>query len=373
MGTFSLISSDSHVVEPPDVWTDRIDTKFKDRAPVMIYGEGSDWWYIDGQKTNSCQAGTQTGVRFVNPETLKALDKWENVRPGAYIPDEHIKDLDLDGVDGTILYPTEGLFVYRVPDVQLVTAICAAYNDWLAEFCSAYPDRIKGIAMINVDDIPEAVKELHRARKIGLAGAMITVYPTEDKSYDLPDYDPFWAASQDLDMPLSLHSATNRPSEGGVFQDQAAVKPEYFCTMDHWVRMSIARMIFSEVFVRFPKLKVGCIEHELGWIPYYLQQLDYTYSQRAHRLQGWPRFKEGVFPSHFWYHNIFVGFQEDTRGIRERHIIGVDNLLWGNDYPHAESTFPRTREILDRIFEDVPADDRQKIVAGNAARLYHFE
>ena len=373
MGDYRIISSDSHVVEPPDVWTDRMAPKFGDRTPRLVSEGDVDWWYVDGMKTNSCQVGSQAGVRFEDPEHIKTLDKWENVRPGGYIPQEHVKDMDLDGVDGNILYPTQGLFFYHVPGSELLSAMCVAYNDWLAEFCSSYSDRMKGIAMLNVDDIPVAIKEMERARKMGLAGALITVYPPEDRSYDEPEYGPLWAAAQDLDMPISLHSFTNRPGPGQEMKDTATIRPAVFASFDHWVRVSIAHMIFSRVFERFPGLKVGSVEHELSWIPFFLDQMDYSYTQRAHRETGWHRFKKGMIPSDFWHSNVFASFQEDGRGIRDRHTIGVDNLMWGSDYPHPESTFPRTGQILDRVFEGVPADEKAKIISGNASKLYHFD
>ena len=134
----------------------------------------------------------------------------EEVPLGGYIPEEHIKDMDLDGVDVSIVYPTVGLFLYGVPDSELLTTNCGIYNDWVGEFCSAIPKRLKGIAMLNVDDVGEAAKELERCAKMGFVGAMITVYPPEERSYDKPEYEPLWAAAQGLGMPLS----PNPPKDG---------------------------------------------------------------------------------------------------------------------------------------------------------------
>ena len=372
MSTYKILSSDSHVIEPPDLWSSRIESRFRDRAPHVVSEETGDWWYIDGQRTNSFQGGTQAGMRFEHPEELRMAGEWEDVRAGGYIPDERIKDLDLDGVCGDVIYPTEGLLIYNVRDSQLLSAICHAYNDWVAEFCSAYPDRLKAIAMINVDDIEEAIKELQRTQRMGLVGAMITVYPPEQKSYDRPEYEPFWATAQDLGVPLSLHIATGRPGPGQEVQDPTNVRPAFLATADHWVRVSLAHMIFSGVFERYPQLKVLSVEHELAWVPFSLDQLDYTYTQRAPRGGGWHKFKESMLPSDFFHRNIFLSFQEDGRGIRDRSVIGVDHLLWGSDYPHTESTFPKSKEILESILEDVPEEEKIKIAGGNTARLYHF-
>ena len=177
MPGYRIISSDSHVYEPADLWTTRIEPKFRDRAPHIVPMEDGDWWFADGEKIVSVFGGAQTGVRFEEPEKLTRKDRFENVRLGGYIPEEHVKDMDTDGVDVNIVYPTVGLMLYLVPDSELLSAAFRAYNDWLAEFCKPFPDRLKGIGMLNLDEVAVGVKELERCAKIGLPGAMITVYP----------------------------------------------------------------------------------------------------------------------------------------------------------------------------------------------------
>ncbi len=365
MSDYKVVSSDSHVVEPPDLWVDRIDAKYKDRAPRLVAEEDGDWWYIDGRKTDSIGENVQAELRFTNPEALTTVDRFENVRPGGYIPDEFVKDLDIDGVAGAVVYPS--IFAaWGVADSTFLSAIFHTYNDWLAEFCQSHPDRIKGIAMINVDDIQEGVKELKRTHKNGLTGAMITTFPLEDKPYDLPDYEPLWATAEEMQIPLSLHLNTNRdltPNE--------EIKQYVFTVMDYWVRVSLANIIYSGVFERHPNLKIGAVEHEVAWAPYFIQQLDFNYSQRPHR-EGYHKLKEGAMPSDYFRQNVFISFQEDALGLRDRNFIGRNGLMWGNDYPHEEGTFPRSRQVLEEILAGIPEEDQRKIAWENAARLYHF-
>ena len=373
MASYRIISSDNHVFEPADLWESRIEPKYRDQAPRVVREEnGGDWWVCEGIRSTPAAAGAQAGLRFEEPEKLSNYDRIENVRPGGYIPEEHVKDLDLDGVDVSIIYPTVGLTLYSVADGGLVTAIFRTYNDWLAEFCKSFPDRIKGIAMVNIDDVQSGIKELERCEKMGLAGAMITVYPPEDRSYDSPEYEPLWATAQDLGVPLSLHIGTNRPGPGQEFVDLRSLRPAFFANVDHWVRMSLAHMIYSGVFERFPKLQVGSIEMELSWVPHFLDRMDYNYTQRAPG-DNWYRYKEDMLPSDYFHRNVFLGFQEDALGIRDRQIIGVDNLLWGSDYPHFESTFPKSQQILDEILVDCTEEEKAKIVGGNSARVYHLD
>ena len=372
MSTHGVISSDSHIIEPPDLWAGRMESKYRDRAPRIIREEGVDWWYCDDMQLVSVFQGSQPEIRFEEPEKLIWKDTMENVRPGGYIPEEHVRDMDIDGVDLSILYPSAGLVLYLLPDNDLLTAVFSAYNSWLAEFCSAAPNRLKGIAMLNSDDVPSCVVELQRCAKLGLAGGMITSYPPPGMTYDLPQYEPLWAAASDLQMPLGLHLATNRPGNNNEFTgDFDAVSPSLLCNADLWVRMSLSDMIYSGVFERHPKLRVGSIEQELSWVPHFLERLDYTYTQRVPR-KSMPRFKEDMLPSDYFHRNIFLSFQEDGLGIKLRDIIGVDNLLWGSDYPHQESTFPRSREILDRILSECSFEEKAKISAGNASRIYHL-
>jgi predicted TIM-barrel fold metal-dependent hydrolase len=367
-----VISSDSHVFEPPDLWTTRIDGKFRDRAPTMRRVGGTDQLFVEGdQMIAGIGLISNAGARFDAPETISAFGRFDDVHVGGYDPDEHIRDMKLDGVSGEVLYPSQGLFCFKIADSELMSATFRAYNDWLADFCVTNPDRLKGQAMINLDDVQDGIKELERAAKMGLVGAMITEYPQEDRRYDSPEYLPFWAAAQDLNMPLSLHTATQREgrsrSAGATsVRDASARSTKVFLPAK-----SICDMIFSGVFERFPRLKVAVVEFELSWVPYLLDSMDYTYHERHEEASY--RFKDGLRPSDFFHRHVYLSFQEDGVGIRLRDIIGVDSLMWGSDYPHAESTFPKSREILDQILEGVPQEERAKIVGSNAATLYNFD
>ena len=373
MSSYSVISADNHVFEPADLWATRADPKIRDRAPHVVSHEDGDWWVCDGHKVLGVGFGTQVGRRFEAPEKLSTRDTFDNVRPGGFIPEEHVKDLDIDGVERTILYPTVGLLLHSVPDGELLTSVFSTYNTWLGEFCKPFPNRLDGIAMLNVDDVPSAVKELERSRKMGLIGAMITVYPPEERHYGLPEYDSLWAAAQDLQMPLSLHAGTVRHPPDKPFSQLNTLGPNAFVNMEHWVRESLTHIIFGGVFDRYPKLMVGAIEHELSWVPNFLDRMDYTYNERLFNDELWDRFKSDMLPSDYFHRNVFLGFQEDALGIRLRDIIGVDKLQWGSDYPHHESTFPRSREILEEILADCTEEEKAKIAGGNAARLYNLE
>ena len=371
MGKYRIISADSHIVETPDLWTDRIEPKWKDRAPHMVHEDDGDWWYCDDYFVAGLAAGgAQAGTRFDDPDSLTRADFLDRLPLGGYIPDEAIKDMDTDGVDVSLLYPTIGLLLYRIPDSDLLTAIFHAYNDWIGEFCGAHPARLKGIGMLNADDIPSALKELERCANMGLTGAMISVYPHESRPYSLPEYEPLWATAEDMRIPLAFHIGTNRPGPGQVFSTRDEQRgAHFFVNVDHWPRVSLTHIIFNGVLERHPNLRMVVVEHELSWVPHFLERMDYNYMQRPREISPY-RFKDDTKPSDFFHSNVFIGVTEDALGLSDRHIIGVDNILWGSDYPHPETSFPKSQEIIEAIMAGCTEEEKAKMVGGNTARVY---
>jgi predicted TIM-barrel fold metal-dependent hydrolase len=367
-----ILSSDSHVFEPPDLWQTRIDRAFRDRAPRMLRIDGGDQIVVEAdQVLSGIGLISNAGARFEAPETISGNARFEDVQRGGYDPDQHLADMRLDGVAGEVLYPSQGLFYFRVADPALMSAIFRAYNDWLAEFCRTDPSRLKGIAMINLDDVESAIQELERTARLGLAGAMITEYPLEDRRYDQSEYEPFWAAAEALGMPLSLHTATRRQGKIRGAGARTLRDASSRATKAFYPALSMCDMIFAGVFERHPKLTLAIVEFELSWAPHLLTTMDYTYRERHE--EAIYRFQDGLRPSDFFHRNVVLSFQEDAVGIRLRDVIGVDNMMWGSDYPHSESTFPRSRKILAEILVGVPEDEQARIVGGNTARVYGFD
>ena len=371
MGDELVISSDSHVFEPPDLWTERIDSKFRGREPIIRRVGNEDHIIVEGDlKLGGIGLISGAGTRFEAPENVSFEGRLEDVHRSGYDPEEHIRDMKIDGVAGEILYPSLGLFFFTIEDSALLSAAFRTYNDWLSEFCNTNPDRLKGIAMVNLDDVDDGINELTRAAKMGLVGAMISERPMEERRYDAAEYEPFWAAAQDLNMPLSLHTATSRGTR--PIEPDVTVRVASFRAMKVVLpAVSLCDMIYAGGFERYPNLKVPIVEFELAWAAHLLNTMDYTYIERPQ--EALYRFKGDALPSDFFHNNVYLSFQEDAVGIRLRDVIGVDQLMWGSDYPHSESTFPRSREIIDNIFAGVPQDEKAKIVGSNVARLYQFD
>ncbi len=202
---------------------------------------------------------------------------------------------------------------------------------------------------------------------------MITVRPPEGRGYNSLEYEPLWAAAQDLHMPLGLHLDTNRLGSGEGDGSRSGDSGTFSrgINSDYHVRMALSEMIMTGVFERHPKLQVGAVEYEISWDANVVERLDYTYTQSAHEF--FQRFKSDTLTSDFFHRNVFIGFQGDALGIRLREILGVDNMVWGSDYPHHESTFHRSREILEEILADCTEEEKAKIAGGNAARIYDLD
>ena len=370
-----LRSADSHVIEPPDLWTLHLDTKYRDRAPRLVSLDTGDWWFVDGVRTMSVTGGTETGVRFDQPEKLRRESRFVEVIKGAYDSTARLKDMETDGVAGEVIYPTLALNMWRHPDSELLTALFACYTEWVTEFCRPSKGRLRPAAPINLDDIGEGVRSMERSARLGAAAAMISVFPPEERSYGHPMYDRVWTAARDLDLAISLHVGTNRTLPPASMKDRTGPflfpTPGLQVTAAHWVQVTLADMVFSGVFERFPQLRVVSVEHDAAWAPHFISTMDYIYTQKPRRPE-WPRFKNAIIPSDFFHRNVFITFQEDPIAVRLRDVIGVGNLMWGSDYPHPESTFPRTRQVLDRIFTGVPQSEIELIVSANVTRVFRF-
>jgi predicted TIM-barrel fold metal-dependent hydrolase len=342
------------------------------------YDEAGDWWVCDGLWLMSMTGGTDAGFRFESLEKMRREAKFSEVVKGGYIASEKLKDMDADGIYGEVVYPTTGLVMWRLEDSLLFDAICRTYNDWVAAFCKENPRRIKAVAMVNTDDIATGVAEIERAAKLGLAGAMISVNPGERDQYSQAKYEPLWAAAEEAQMPLTLHIGTHRAKQGANSPIRSRERarnmmssPPFTSTAAHWFQVSVAHMIYSGVFDRFPRLQVISLEHRASWAPHFLVALDYEYTQRP-PSPDWPRFRNAALPSDFFRRNVGLSFQEDALAVQQRHLIGIDCLTWGDDYPHPEGTFPRSQERLTLMLQGVPEQDRAKITGGNAARMYRF-
>jgi predicted TIM-barrel fold metal-dependent hydrolase len=373
-----LISADSHVNEPGDLWVERIDKAFRDRAPHVVDNipdrQPGSYLVLEGIAPIHLTQGLGAGKK---PEELPQFFQqttYKDARRGGWDPAERLNDMDLDGVEAEVIYTTLGFRQFWFQDAALQQACFRAYNDWLAEYCAYAPKRLAGLALISLYDMEAAVRELRRCRQMGLKGAMIWASPPEEQPYSDPLYEPFWAAAQDLNMPLSLHAITGMGPES---QSRRAMGRE-IQRLDRYLRAvtgadevkrSLTVFIFSGVLERFPGLKLVSAENNIGWLPYVVQAWDRAYETSRYMDSSPLKLK----PSEYFHRQVYATYIDDPVGVADRHQIGIDNIMWSSDYPHTASTWPHSQDIVARDFKDVPAEEKWKIVRENVTTLYELD
>lgn len=332
-----IISADSHVMEPPDLWAKGVPAPFRDKAP-----------------------------RFPEHKVGEGFQK----HPGGHDPICRIQEMEVDGLSAEVLYPTLGLDLFGLDDAALQEACFKTYNDWLIEYCQTSPKRLIGIPAISVYNIDHAVQELERCHKAGLKGAIIWQAPHSDLPFHSNHYDRFWAAAQDLDAPVSLHILTGhsynkfKENRKGVEHYRGSVNLKL---LD--IANAIFELIFYGVLERYPKMKIVTVENEIGWMPFLLQQWDYYY-RRFRGVNPPPIDKD---PSEYFNRQIYATFFNDSVGGHNLEWWGVNNCMWSNDYPHPNSTWPNSLKIIERDLGHLPVDRRSKILSANVTRLYQME
>lgn len=369
MVPYKIIDGDAHMCEPPNLWVERIDEKFRDRAPRVVKdpdGRRGSFFVCEDLPPLNVAGAFAAGKTFDKAFLEAGL---ENALPGGWDPAARLTDMELDGVEAAVLYTTVGFVLFRIEDAEFQGACFRVYNDWLAEFCSYAPTQFAGLGLISLFDVERGRQELERCRKMGLRGAMVWACPPEDRPYSSPAYEPFWAAAQDLGMPLSLHLATGRRRESSLADTDRAEFWVNFVVRPHEIQHSLLMLIFSGVLERFPRLKFVSAENDIAWVPHLLERAD-KYYRRLKKAYDAPL---SLTPSEYFRRQCYATFIDDPMGLKTYHLTGsADNFIWSTDYPHQAATWPHSQEVLARDFQGVPEEDKRKIVRENTARLYGF-
>ncbi len=365
----TLISADDHLQEPPHLWTERLQKNLRDRAPHVIrLPDGSDAWAVEGATPRPFGILVTAGKK--RDEKKDSGVTWADVPKGAWDVDARIKDMDLDHIQATFLYPNVGLdfFMGQVrlaPD--LLAPVCRAYNDYLSEWCSTHKKRLFGIGLVPCENIDEAVAELkHLAKLPSIKGALLPTVPLH-KDWNDPMYEPIWTVAEDLGIILSIHAGKPRglPHRNDIYK-----MPGGAMIYMQLGRLSIIEtfgyLFWSGVFERHPKLKFVSVEGDIGWLPYFAERGDNVIKKHG----GWAGHKLQYAPSHWFGKSFFATFEEDVVGLKNLDLIGIDTVMWASDYPHSATTWPESRESIEETFVGLPKTDVKKIVHDNVAKLY---
>lgn len=367
--TERLISADSHMCEPPNLWTERIERRFRERAPRVIVNPGgqSGSFFVCEELPPFRVSGAFAAGKTFDRAFMEA--GMEDALPGGWDPAARLRDMDQDGIAAEVLYTTCGFVLFWIEDAAFQQACFRTYNDWIAEFVTYDPQRFAGLGLVSLIDVEEAVRELTRCKERGLSGAMIWAKPPENRPYSAPEYDPFWAAAQELDMPLSLHTLTGKGKESQ--QDESAGITEIYVRMvlrPGEIQHSFLTLVFSGVLERFPGLKFVSAEGDIAWIPHVLERAD-KYARRFGK--GYDVSALSLTPTEYFRRQFYATFIDDPLGLAiYQHAGIVGNLMWSTDYPHQASTFPHSQRFVEEKLGALPEADRRRIVSENAGALY---
>jgi predicted TIM-barrel fold metal-dependent hydrolase len=363
-----VISADSHVMEPADLWTSRLERGLREQAPRVLRNEGRPGWSFHAPGLPPSTVSGAWGAGRSGEELKAHLENagYEAARPSGWDPVARLEDQDVDGVSAEVLYSTLGMRLFRMTDAALQRAFFRVYNDWLAEFCRHDPRRLHGLGLISLWDVDAGVAELERCAALGLKGAMIWGFPPADAPYHLRSYDRLWAAAQAHAVPLSLHIVSGMGEESRVDFTAPAIR---YMHMLHEVQRSLSQLVLGGVLERFPRLQIVGAESDVGWLAHWMQRMDHAWT-RFGAMMDVPL---SLRPSDYVRRQVWLTFLDDPVGAASLESLGSDTFMWGSDFPHTDSTWPNSRSVIEKNLAGVPAPVARKVLRDNAAALYHIE
>jgi predicted TIM-barrel fold metal-dependent hydrolase len=366
--SYPIISAASHITEPPNTYIDYIDRKWKDRAPHMEEREGlGSAFFVDGSDKPIPMGLVAAAGK--PPEEIRVMGvKFEDTHRGGWDPKARLAEQDRDGVDAEIIYPTVGMVLCNHPDFDYKKACFDAYNRWLAEYCDTHPTRLLGCGQTAMRSVAEGVADLKAIKELGLRGVMMPGNPAEE-DYDSPIYDPFWEAAIESGLPLSFHILTDKNS--AFNQKPRGPAMNGFLQIMRGCQDIMGTLVLGGVFERHPALKVVCVEADAGWVPHYTYRMDHAYKRHRHWLP--PGQKLSKLPSEYFAENIYTTFQDDWVAFKVADLMNWRRLMWANDFPHSDSTWPWSQEMLAEHTQHLSTEQKQAILSGNVAELYGID
>lgn len=357
------ISADSHITEPPDCYRAHIDPAWRERAPHIVRKPDlGDTYVVDGMKT-PIPMGLIAAAGVAPKDIRTGGAHFEDLHRGGWDPAARMADQDRDGVAAEIIYPTVGMLLCNHADLDYKRACFDAYNRWLQGYVGHAPDRLIGMGQTALRTVKEGVADFERIKAMGFKGVMMPGNPGE-KDYDDPSYDALWEAAVALDLPLSFHILTSTSS---TIDQHRGPKINGFLSIIRGCQDILGMLVFSGVFERHPKLKVVCVEADAGWAPHYMYRMDHAYKRHRYWMKG----KElQRLPSEYFRENIYLTFQDDFTAFKFAGDMNERRLMWASDFPHSDSTWPWSQEVIAEQAAGLSPESRRRILRDNVAELY---
>jgi predicted TIM-barrel fold metal-dependent hydrolase len=378
-----IVSVDDHLIEHPRVWQDRLPERYRESGPRIEEVNGKHLWHYDGNAFPTIGLNAVAG----KPREEWGMDpvRYEDMIPGCFDPAARVKDMDLDGVQSALCFPSfpgfGGGAFFRAKDRDLAKLCVSAWNDfYIDEWCTVAPDRFVPMGILPFWDIDLAVAE---AERIAAKGARTISFPDSPVPLGLPSFhsdhwDPLWQVCSDAEMPISLHFGSGGYVPGFSFAARP-LDPSNLVAPDAPFAVAIALfssnlmwttvdLLFSGKLQQFPNLQFSLAEGGIGWVPYILERADYTWDRhRYYQKIDFDTRPSDLFREHFW--GCFI---DDEHGLINRHQVGIDRIMLEVDYPHSDSSWPNSRKRAAEVLADVPDDEVEKIVETNARRMLRF-
>lgn len=364
-----VISGDSHVREPADLWWQVLGKKYGDRVPRPITEHAG----IKGKFFSVGRHASKYGVGE-KPEAERTEEEDLLVRSG-FDPGVRVEFQRKAGVTAELIFPSLAAQIIAMDDAEVAQQSCRVYNDWIAEFTQHDPKRLLMVAVTPMHDVAWAMAELDRlAKKNRIRAVLINVAPPKGAPpYRDPAYDPFWAKCQEMGLPVVLHIITGQVIDPLLYfhtPEQYAEAPR--AMLQVWSEMGeiLANdFIFGKVLDRFPRLKILCGEYEISWIPHYMFRLD----QLQSALSSYVKLASlEMKPSEYLRQRVWHGMVDDPLAAEVMQHVGTSQVLWGSDFPHVRSIGLDTQERLPELLAGLSPEDQRNIVGGNATHLLNL-
>lgn len=379
-----IVDADAHIDPPYEMWQDYLPSHLRDKAPHVEEGDEHDWVVFEDHRRPLMMLNNLAGR---DTTQFKMKGKLSEARQ-VWLPEQRLTDMDRDGIDVQILFGGGPL---GTSDLDLYIASFSAYNRWLWDFCEADRRRLVPVAYLPMRDVDETLDILREAADLGFRtvnipafpqandalsssanvkqvrsgqGTALTGDPGNQRSYIDPEFDPLWKEIVDRDMTVTIHLGGRIPR----FGDKRHFLPDMLMSKLAMAE-PIAIMIFGGLFQRYPTLRLVSVESGVGWFAFAAEYMDRTWEKQRHMVESPLKEK----PSFFMDQNVYGSFLNDRFGILNRDMPGGKNIMWSSDYPHSETSFLRSQEVIERDFEGVPEEDINEIVYERARRIYFVD
>ena len=369
-----LVSVDDHICEPADMFAGHVPEKYREHTPRVVTDDQGrqQWWYGEVKGRNlGLNAVAGKPPEYFNVDPLS----YDDMRPGCYDVDERVRDMSAGGVLAGLNFPNWPGFTGQVlnsgPDPEVNLVMVKAYNDWhVDEWCGAHPGRFIPCGVLPYFDIEESAKEIRRLADKGCHAVTFSENPAAigAPSIHSGEWDPVFAACVDSGTVLCCHVGSSSKGAATTADAPAAVPMSISSTMSIY---TLGDLLWADFWNRFPDLRFSLTEGDIGWIPYFLQRAEHTLKRHNAWIKA--ELPKGMTPSELFRDRILCCFIDDAVGVRLLDQFNVDNVCWENDYPHSDSSWPRSPESLEVLFAGLDDATVDKITHENAMRHYQFD